>query len=189
VAFDAINTFFTLYGKEYLHVNEATAAMKLTYFSLAMAVFAIPAGIIATKIGRKKAILIGLVCMCLMFIGMQLSHNINTIGYIFIVCGAAWAMININSYPMVLSMTSGAKVGRFTGYYYAFSCLAGIISPTLAGVFINWLGYPVLFVYSVTGFVLALVLLLFVKEPKSDRGVRPLPPQESGSEKVTAAGA
>lgn len=166
-AFDAVNVFFTLYGKFYLHVNEALAASKLTFFSLAMLVFAIPAGIISTKIGRKKTIIIGLVSICSMFFFMHLSNNIDVIGYIFIVCGAAWALININSYPLLLSMTTGAKIGRFTGYYYAFSCLAGIVSPTLVGIFIDHFGYPILFNYSVVAFALALIVLLFVKEPKS----------------------
>ena len=175
VAFDAVNAFFTLYGKEYLHVSESLAAGKLTYFSLAVLVFAVPAGILATKIGRKKTILAGLVIICLMFGGLRFTGNIDAIGYLFIVCGAAWAMININSYPLLLSMASGVQVGRFTGYYYAFSCLAGIVSPTLVGALIDALGYRVLFIYAVTAFALALVCMVFVRE----NAVRPREPAQA----------
>ncbi|MDR3645394.1 MAG: SLC45 family MFS transporter [Clostridia bacterium] len=171
MAFDAINAFFTLYGKEYLHVNEAAAAIRLTFFSLAMLVFAIPAGILATKIGRKRTILIGLGLICLTFGGLEISHNINTIGYLFIICGAAWAMININSYPLLLSMSTGERAGRFTGYYYAFSCLAGIVSPTLCGLLIDRLGYAILFKYAVCGLVLAFFVMLFVKDAKAGQGL------------------
>ena len=187
VAFDAVNAFFTLYGKEYLHVSEALAAGKLTYFSLAVLVFAVPAGILATRIGRKKTILIGLVVICLMFGGLRFTGSINAIGYFFIVCGAAWAMININSYPLLLSMASGVRVGRFTGYYYAFSCLAGIVSPTLVGALIDALGYRVLFIYAVSAFALALICMLFVHEhaagrrkPEADNPQRPAETAEIG---------
>lgn len=181
VAFDAVNAFFTLYGKEYLHVSEALAAGKLTYFSLAMLVFAVPAGLIATKIGRKRTILIGLAIICVTFLGLRFFSSITAIGYLFIVCGAAWALININSYPLLLSMGSEEKVGRFTGYYYAFSCLAGIVSPTLVGALIDGLGYRILFVYSVVGFVLALGCMLFVKDPRRPKDTAPKEPLEAAA--------
>lgn len=179
VAFDAVNAFFTLYGKEYLHVSEALAAGKLTYFSLAMLVFAVPAGLIATKIGRKRTILMGLTVICVTFLGLRFFSSITAIGYLFILCGAAWALININSYPLLLSMDSGGRVGRFTGYYYAFSCLAGIVSPTLVGALIDALGYRILFLYAVTGFLLALGCMLFVKEPRRPKDAAPKEPREA----------
>lgn len=165
VAYNGIETFFTTYGKEYLNVNEAVAASKLTFFSLAMVVFAIPAGIIATKIGKKKTIVIGLSLMIVLFGGLLFLNDINTIGYLLIAAGISWALININSYPLVVSMTTGANIGRFTGYYYLFSSLAAIVSPPLVGLLIDILGFGILFKFSVFGFVISLVFMLLVKAP------------------------
>lgn len=168
VAYNAVETFFTTYGKEYIGVNEAVAASKFTFFSVAMVVFAIPAGIIAQKIGRKFTISIGLGLMILLFGGLFFTNDINIIGYLFIPAGASWALININSYPFVVSMTSNANIGRFTGYYYLFSSLAAIVSPPLVGLLFDIFDYSILFKYSVVGFVIALVLILLIK-PVNDR--------------------
>ncbi|SHI21593.1 Na+/melibiose symporter [Sporobacter termitidis DSM 10068] len=169
VAFNSVSTFFTLYGKEYLHVGEAAAASKLTYFSLSMVVFAIPAGIIGTWIGKKKTIVIGISIIVAVFAAVFFTNSIDTIGYLFIVGGAGWALININSYPFVVSMARPESIGTYTGLYYLFSSLAAIASPPLAGLLIDRLGYGVLFKYSVTGFILALVCILFVKAPAASR--------------------
>lgn len=168
VAQNSVATFFTLYGKEYLHVNEALASSKLTYFSLSMVVFALPAGLIGTKIGKKKTIVIGLVTMILVFGGLLFSGSIDAIGYMFIISGVGWALININSYPFVVSMTTGPMIGRYTGYYYVFSSLAAIVSPPLVGGLIQVFGYGILFQYSVIGFIVSLLCILMVKPPKDE---------------------
>lgn len=165
-AFNAVETFFTLYGKEFLHVPESTASFRLTFFSLAMMLAAVPAGMLATKIGRKKTILIGLVGMIILFAIAPIFRDINIVGGIMILGGICWALVTINSYPFVVGMTVGAKIGSYTGYYYLFSCLASIVSPPLCGALLDRFGYGILFTYSTVIFVLAVIALLFVKEPK-----------------------
>jgi MFS family permease len=165
VAFNAVSTFFTLYGQKYLGVSESLAASKLTYFSLSMVVFALPAGFIGTWIGKKKTIIIGIGLILAVFVAVFFTNDINVIGYLFIAGGAGWALININSYPFVVGMTKPENIGTYTGLYYLFSSLAYIASPPLAGLLMDYLGYGILFKYSVVGFVLALVCIIFVKSP------------------------
>src|SRR5699024_12813769 len=61
MGYNAIETFFTLYATNTYGITGGQATMMLTGFSLAFLVFAIPAGLLASKIGRKRTILIGLV--------------------------------------------------------------------------------------------------------------------------------
>ena len=168
-AFNAVSSFFTLYGKNFLGVNEASAAGRMTYFSLSMIVFAIPAGYLGTWIGKKKTIIIGIILILAVFLAVFFTNNIDVIGYLFIAGGAGWAMININSYPLVVSMTKQENIGTYTGLYYLFSSLAAIASPPLVGLLIDTLGYGILFKYSVAGFILALVFILLVRMPKDER--------------------
>lgn len=171
VAYNAVETWFTTYGMKYLGVNEAIAASKFTFFSVAMVAFAIPAGFIATKIGKKKTIVVGLALMISLFGVLFFTNDINIIGYLFAAAGASWALININSYPFVVSMTTGSNIGRFTGYYYLFSSLAAITSPPLMGWLFDIFGYGIMFQYSVVGFVLALIFILLIKVPRQERKV------------------
>lgn len=171
VAFNAVSTFFTLYGQKHLGVPESLAAGKLTYFSLSMVVFALPAGFIGTWIGKKKTIVIGICVIIAVFIAVFFTNDINVIGYLFIAGGAGWAFININSYPFVVGMTKPENIGTYTGLYYLFSSLAYIASPPLAGLLMDRLGYGILFRYSIVGFILALICILFVRTPK-EAGVK-----------------
>lgn len=166
IAYNSVSSFFSLYGKEFLHIAPETATGKLTFFSLSMLISAIPAGFLGTKFGKKKTILAGLIVIILVFAGIISTKDINIIGYLFIPGGIAWALININSYPFVVSMTDQKNIGSYTGLYYLFSSLAAIASPPFIGLLIDKLGYAILFKYSVCGFILALAFILLVKSPK-----------------------
>lgn len=76
-----------------------------------------------------------------------------------LVGGLGWAFINIHSYPMVVDMTTDAKIGLFTGIYYLFSSLSQMIGPTIIGLFMDLFGGHYMFV-SAMGF--AIIALYFM---------------------------
>ncbi|MFA6801630.1 MAG: MFS transporter [Acholeplasmataceae bacterium] len=100
----------------------------------------IPIGIMSTKIGRKKSILIGIVLLTICFGAASfVNEDTGWIMYIiFGITGIAWATINVNSYPMVVELAKGSNVGKYTGYYYAFSMGAQILTPILSGIFMDY---------------------------------------------------
>ncbi len=170
IAYSAVETFFTLYATNVLTdaagqpMSLGDASIMLGAFSLMYLVFAIPAGFLGTKFGRKKVILIGLIGIIVMFGLMFFVRNITLIYVILVFAGICWSAISINSYPMVVDMGSEKTLGRFTGYYYFFSFLASIISPVLFGAIRDVIGsYEVLFIYSAISFVVAVILMLFVR--------------------------
>lgn len=171
-SFNSVSSFFTLFAKEYLNVSESVAAGKFAFLAALMVVFALPSGYIGAKIGKKKAMLIGISVMVCVYSAICMTSDINVVGYLFIPAGAAWALVIINAYPFVVSMTTPENTGAYTGLYYLFSSLAAIVSPPLIGLMIDAMGYSILFKYSVGGFVLALICVVFVRtpaqEPKQD---------------------
>jgi Na+/melibiose symporter-like transporter len=175
-SFNAVETFFSTYGDVVLGISDSKASFMLAVFSGMLVLFAIPSGFLATKIGRKRTILIGVTILFLTFLSINFvpKSNVGIMYILLAIGGISWALININSYPFVVSMSSGGRVGRYTGYYYLFSSLAAIISPPLVGKLIDILGYGILFRYSITGFILALIFLLFVKSPKETETDVPL---------------
>ena len=62
------------------------------------------------------------------------------IGFLLMVAGASWALININSLPMVVDMTDNSRIGTYTGLYYMFSTLAAIAGPNINGWIISLTG-------------------------------------------------
>ncbi len=148
VGYAAIEAFFTLYAQKHLGLPEADGARLLGQLSLIFVIFALPSGYLGSRIGRRITISTGLVllsaCMLVMFLLSVASLTIQlfklpvigvvpVIGLILMAAGAAWALININSLPMVVDMTGAARLGTYTGLYYLFSTLAAIAGPNING--------------------------------------------------------
>ena len=162
--YNAVETFFTLYATNTLSMTAGTASMTLAIFSLTFLGFAVPAGFIGAKIGRRRAILIGLTGLTLLFLPMIFFANVWMVRVCLFFGGFFWAFVNINSLPMVVRLSGESKIGTFVGYYYFFSFSSQIISPILFGFIRDQAGhYKVLFLYSCIAFALAMVSLFFVK--------------------------
>ena len=163
IAYAGVEAFFTLYGEHHLGISVSAAAISFTFISVSFLIFAIPAGIIGTKIGKKKTIMLGIIGLIAGFGILMFLKNINAIRIVFIFCGFSWALININSYPFVTDMAPKGHIGTYTGLYYFASSLAAIVSPTLLGGVIDLIGYKYMFTYGTIFFIIALLFLINVK--------------------------
>jgi MFS family permease len=126
----------------------------------------LPAGMIASKIGRKKTILAGVTMLTVAFTVaafMRASSPAWLMYIMFALAGIAWATINVNSFPMVVEMCSGADVGKYTGFYYTASMAAQTLTPMLSGFLMDRMGMTVLFPYAAIFVALAFVTMLMVK--------------------------
>ncbi|MGE5632129.1 MAG: SLC45 family MFS transporter [Caulobacteraceae bacterium] len=164
IGYQGVEALFTLYGVKYLEIKESAAALTLGFFSFSFLVFAIPSGFIATRIGRKKTIKIGLAGLMGIFAAILFSRDIWVIRVLMLIGGIFWAFVNINSYPMVVEMTTDSKIGAYTGLYYFFSSLSAILGPPLFGKVIDLVGYGVLFIMALCFFLLAFICITYVKK-------------------------
>lgn len=163
LGYNAIETFFTLYATATYGITGGQASMMLAGFSLTFLLFAIPAGLLAQKIGRKKTILGGLIAIILLFLPILATPSQWLVQVLLILGGACWACININSLPMVLEFSNDNTIGSFTGYYYLFSFTAAIFSPIFYGYIQDLFATnELLFLFAVICFGIALVSMIFV---------------------------
>ena len=130
----------------------------------------IPAGIVASKLGRRKTILGGVVLLFAAFFFASFlnaeSHGI-FVNLLFILAGIGWATINVNSFPMVVELSKSADVGRYTGFYYTASMAAQIVTPILSGAFMDYIGMTTLFPYAAIFVALAFLTMFFVRHGDS----------------------
>jgi MFS family permease len=145
--------------------SEAAAKTNLGVFSLAFMLLAIPAGFIGKGLGRKTTILIGLAGVIIMVLFLALGIATNAGIVVFLMGGLSWALVNINSLPVVLDMGDLEMVGALTGVYYFFSQAASIVSPPLVGRIADLAGgtMSVMFPYAGIFFVLAASCMLFMR--------------------------
>jgi Na+/melibiose symporter-like transporter len=162
--YNAVETLFSLYATKSLGVSDGTAAMMLAFFSVTFIAVSIPAGLLANRIGRRQAILIGLAGVTLIFPALILVKNLMVIRLMLLIGGAFWAFVNINSLPMVLQLCAHKDIGKYTGYYYFFSFSASISAPILAGLLRDIVkNYGSVFIYAGVSFLIALLCMLTVR--------------------------
>ena len=170
VGYNGVETFFTLYGVKMLNLQPNSAAFMLTFLALMFVLFAVPSGYIAGRFGRRKTILVGLTLLaCLLALIRILPPAMQTSGILLPVllalAGIGWALININSLPMVVDVAPQTELGTYTGLYYFFSTAAAVVGPIVAGFTIEALGgdYGVIFVIAPITLAFAFVFMLGVR--------------------------
>jgi maltose/moltooligosaccharide transporter len=180
VAYNAIEAFFTLYAQNFLGLQAADGTRLLGQLSLIFVIFALPAGYIGAKLKRKNTIIIGLCLMAILMLAMYFLPKgalliqvtklpvlgvVPVLGLILMVAGAAWALINVNSLPMVVDMTDDKTIGTYTGLYYLFSTLAAIAGPNINGwiIFLTGNNYGLVMVIGPIFMLIALGMMVGVR--------------------------
>jgi len=177
IGYNAIETFFTSYAKWYMGLDEATGSFILGFVALGFLIFSLPAGFIGAKLGRRKTMTLGLLLLVSLLAGVHLAALsvrgaalVYTVEALFFLGGFAWALVNVNSLPTVVDMTTREKLGAYTGLYYFASQSAAILAPPIAGLFIDLLGYSTLMPYSIAFLLLSAVTLQFVRKGEARKG-------------------
>ena len=189
IGYSAVETFFTLYAQEHLGINAGDGATLLSVFPLFFVLFAIPSGFLAARISRRVAISFGLsvvtIILALFYVlpvdtllarvaplpllGIPLVEGgprmLTVAGVILMFGGIGWAFVNINSLPMVVELTTAARLGTFTGLYYLFSTLSAIVGPNVNGLAIQLTGnnYNIIMLIAPFFMLTALILMLGVR--------------------------
>ena len=163
IGFNAIETFFTSYAKYHLGIAESAGARIIGIFSLTYMITAVPAGMIGGRLGRKTTITFGLGLLITMMLLVLFVNQTALVSLLFAFSGFGWALINVNSFPMVVDMTDDNQVGGFTGLYYFFAQAGSIIAPVFAGWIIDIMGYGSLMGICASFFIVALAAISGVK--------------------------
>ena len=168
IGYNGITTWFTTYVDKVMGQGLGGASTCLLIATGGAIISYIPIGSLAHKVGRKRTIMIGILILAACFAACHFLttafSEINVIMFIvFALIGFAWAAINVNSLPMVVEMCKGSDIGKFTGYYYAASMAAQVVTPILAGFLMRNVSYRVLFPYAALFVLASFVTMTMVK--------------------------
>ena len=167
IGYNAITSKYSVYASEVLKVPYT---VTLLVAQGAAIVSYIPVGLVASKVGRKKTILAGVLMLTVAFASASfIKEGVNPIVMylLFSLAGIGWATINVNSFPMVVELAKNGDVGKYTGFYYTASMTAQIVTPILSGFLIDKIGWKVFFPYAAIFVACAFVTMFFVKHGDS----------------------
>lgn len=174
--YNAVTSGFSRYATQEL---QGSFSMILMICTAAAIVSYLPVGFVASRIGRKRTIQLGVLFLGVAFAAGAFFHQVTPALYIFFaLAGMGWAFINVNSYPMVVELASGSDVGKYTGYYYTVSMTAQILTPVVSGFLMGHVGYRTLFPYAAFFVFASFVTMCMVhhgdSKPKAKRGLEAL---------------
>lgn len=162
--YNAVTSKFSSYSTSVLGMDFNSTLMIA---QAAAIVSYIPVGMVASKLGRKKTILIGIGFLFSAFLGgafLREHSPVWLLYLLFVFAGIGWATINVNSFPMVVELAAGGNIGKYTGYYYTASMAAQIATPVVCGFLMDYTGsMEVLFPYAAFFVAGSFVTMLFVR--------------------------
>lgn len=137
------------------------------------AVAFIPVGWLAVKIGRRKSIMLGFglavisYLLIFFFAATPSSYAVYLYAIFYLIAGFGLIIGNVNTFPMVVELSSNATIGKYTGLYYTATMSAQAITPFIAGLIMDKWGTKYLFLYSVICVIISIALMFFVKHGDS----------------------
>lgn len=165
IAYDGIGTFFTSYAVNELGVSEGFAPTLFGLAGVTFILFTIPAGFIGAKFGRRKTIMAGIILFgSVMALGYFLTNTVQ-VGIVLAISGIGWALINVNTLPMVIDTSEDERLlGTYTGLYYLASQVGSAIAPLMMGTVIDLFGsnFKTIFLTGPAFFVLGLIAMTLV---------------------------
>ncbi len=163
-AYNAVTTAFSRYTRVVWKMEGGSFANCLMVATVAAIISYIPIGHISSKFGRKKTIMGGVLLMAACYGAAIFAGSYHpAINIAFALIGVAWASINVNSYPMIVAMSQGGDIGKFTGTYYTFSMAAQIFTPVLSGFLLENVSYRTLFPYALVFSLIAFLTMTQVR--------------------------
>ena len=139
LGFHPIEAFFSSYGVTVLKLSAANSGLVLSAAYIAFIVFAVPSSMLAARIGRKRTVYLGLFLFAAALLIAFFIPIPGVLVGLMALGGLAWALIDINAFPMVLDSAPGAD-GAATGVYFIATTLAATIGPILNGWLIDLSG-------------------------------------------------
>ena len=167
MGYNAVTSKYSVYAEKVLGMDYNTT---LLLAQAAAIVSYLPVGMIASRVGRKKTILAGILMLTAAFgtaSFLRVGSSQLLMNAMFCLAGIGWATINVNSFPMVVEMCKGSDVGKYTGFYYTASMAAQTLTPYLSGKLMDMEGMTALFPYATVCVGLAFVTMLFVRHGDS----------------------
>ncbi|MFZ5909085.1 MAG: MFS transporter [Chloroflexota bacterium] len=171
MAFNALETGLSSFAVFSLGMKAGTASIYAGLVTISFILFSVPAGLLGTRYGRGPIIRIGLVGLTLVTLaGFFIIQSAVTFAVILVLAGFLWAMVNVNSLPLVYDHGDEKRIGAFTGLYYFSSQLAAVLGPTLGGILVDALGdqYRWLWLFSFAFMAFAFLAMLGVKRGNAE---------------------
>ena len=172
--YSALEAQFSTYATQTLGISAGMAGPTIAATMIAYVVMAVPAGRLARRIGSANTMRLGALTMALSATMAALVDDVASARVVLALGGAAWALVQVPAYPLVVNQGGEARTGFYTGMYYLFGSAASVAGPPLVGAMMDLFGNRALFGALAVSMVVGALLVTVAKRRKLE-GAAPEP--------------
>ena len=171
LTFQTFTTWYALHGTERFGVRPEDVTTGFIAWAMGGVVGSLPAGVIGVRLGRRRAMLLGLTSMALCLLALDRITSVTYAAPLLALASASWTLPTVNSYPMFVESIPMSSRGSLTALFLLCTALGGAIGDPLNGGVFDWVGgYRPLFLMMTSYTVLAALAILLVPRGTGEAG-------------------
>jgi MFS family permease len=127
--------FFVLHSEGAFEGKLSVGIPILLYalYNLVYTVFAIPAGMLSDRFGRRNILLVGYGTFVLVNLGFMVAHGLGMYLGLFVLYGINYALVNANERAFVADLAEETNRGAALGAYHMATSIAALPAGLIAG--------------------------------------------------------
>ena len=157
--FNSSDIFLLLQAKQ-SGLDDTTVIGVYIFYNLIYALFALPAGILADKVGLKTIFIIGLGLFAVVYIGMAFNKNLYIYFGLFFLYGMYAAATEGISKAWISNITSQKDTATAIGTYSGLQSICTMLASSLTGILWYQFGAATAFISTATVTVLVIVYFM-----------------------------
>ena len=161
--YSALEAQFSTYATQTLGLSGGRAGTAIGAASLAFVAMAVPAGRLTKRFASANVMRFGAVLLALSALVAASVEDPTSLPAVLAIGGAAWALVMVPAYPLVVNQGGPSQTGFYTGMYYLFGSGASIAGPALVGSLMDFFGNQALFVALAIAMLIGALLVTVAK--------------------------
>ena len=162
-----VSAFFVITCMALFGLTVERAVKAFFVMNASFVCFALPAGLLATKLGLKRTTIFGVAILIACFCCVPFIKAYSTLLILMVIAGAGYGTVLAVSYPFFLSLLPAGNTAGFVGLYMACQNGTLLVGPVIAGLMIDHLGYVTLFYGAAAVMLTGMIMYMTVRNPKS----------------------
>ncbi|RPI10479.1 MAG: MFS transporter [Acidobacteriales bacterium] len=161
-----LSAFFVIANMALFGLSVERAIKAFFVMNVSFVLFALPAGLLANKLGLKRTTISGMAIMIVSFCCVSFVKSYTALIVLMVISGIGYGTVLAVSYPFFLSLLPEGNTAGFVGFYHACQNGTLLIGPVVGGFMVDHFGYTTLFYGAAAVMLAGLITYTIVRNPE-----------------------
>jgi MFS family permease len=161
-----LSAFFVIANMALFGLSVERAIKAFFVMNVSFVLFALPAGLLANKLGLKRTTISGMAIMIVSFCCVSFVKSYSALIVLMVISGIGYGTVLAVSYPFFLSLLPEGNTAGFVGFYHACQNGTLLIGPVVGGFMVDHFGYTTLFYGAAAVMLAGLITYTIVRNPE-----------------------